>query len=308
MQLTNALSVPPARPLSWFYSWSIAGIRHAWRRRQILRHAIGDALWQSTLRQFAFLPRNPAHNRRLRELATLFLRRKRFSGAQGLQVTDAMAVAVAAQAALMLLGRSLLDEQVNANRAFDALDWFDNSVGVVLHPGPMLSLRSTADGSGLVHEGPRVLLGESMAGGPVTLSWADVKAASGHAERGSNLVLHEFAHVLDAARGHANGAPPLPTDFAPYGLNFASAQAAHAAWAQALSNAYALHSSRCEQAAAGLAVEPWLDAYAATAPEEFFAVTVEAYLVNPRQFAAEMPNLMPWYDAVFHAYRWQSRY
>ena len=36
---------------------------------------------------------------------------------------------------------------------------------------------------------------------------------------------------------------------------------------------------------------PWLNAYAATTPAEFFAVACEAHFVNPARFAGEFPQL-----------------
>ena len=44
---------------------------------------------------------------------------------------------------------------------------------------------------------------------------------------------------------------------------------------------------------------PWLDAYGATAPAEFFAVACEAYFVNRERFALEFPGLVPVLDAFF---------
>jgi len=65
---------------------------------------IPDALWHDTLARYPFLQRLSADQRqRLQRLATHFIARKRFTGAHGLEVTDAMAVAVAAQACLPLL-------------------------------------------------------------------------------------------------------------------------------------------------------------------------------------------------------------
>jgi len=71
-----------------------------WRRARALeRRAIPDALWQLTLVRFPFLAaRSAAQVAALREMATLFLAEKEFSGARGLVVSDEMAVAIAAQA------------------------------------------------------------------------------------------------------------------------------------------------------------------------------------------------------------------
>jgi len=44
---------------------------------------------------------------------------------------------------------------------------------------------------------------------------------------------------------------------------------------------------------------PWLDAYAAENPGEFFAVAGEAYFVNRARFATEFPDLLTLFDAFF---------
>src|SRR5688572_31664271 len=76
-----------------------------WRdRRTLARRAIPDLLWNLTLARFPFvdLP-DPEDAAELRRLATLFLAKKEFHGAQGLHLTDDMAVAIAAQACLLVL-------------------------------------------------------------------------------------------------------------------------------------------------------------------------------------------------------------
>ena len=68
------------------------------------RTQIPDALWQQTLSGFPFLRQcTSAELSRLRELSGRFLEQKEFHGAQELVVTDAMAVAIAAQACLPVL-------------------------------------------------------------------------------------------------------------------------------------------------------------------------------------------------------------
>ena len=75
-----------------------------WRRTVRPPKPIPERLWQATLVHYAFLQRLSAGDQaRLRRLATHFLAHKEFSGAHGLRITDAMAVAVAAQACLPLL-------------------------------------------------------------------------------------------------------------------------------------------------------------------------------------------------------------
>ena len=45
--------------------------------------------------------------------------------------------------------------------------------------------------------------------------------------------------------------------------------------------------------------QPWLDAYAATAPAEFFAVSCEAYYVNRQRFGQEWPAVLALFDEFF---------
>ena len=52
-------------------------------------------------------------------------------------------------------------------------------------------------------------LGESWKDGPVVLAWSSVKAGLQNWNDGHNVVLHEFAHQLDALDGHMDGTPIL---------------------------------------------------------------------------------------------------
>lgn len=233
-----------------------------WREQRILdRRGIPDALWQATLQQFPFLARlSTDDDHKLRELVTLFLARKEFSGTRGLHVTDDMAVAIAAQACLPILNLGL--------------DWYDGFVGIVLHADEVVARREVMDEDGVVHHYDEALAGEAMEGGPVTLSWRDVAEAGATADSGYNVVVHEFAHVLDMRDGEADGIPPLPD------------RAARAAWHKVLEASF---EAFCREVDSG--VETWLDPYGAEAPSEFFAVACEAFFVTPLDLLAEHPDL-----------------
>jgi len=236
--------------------------------------AIPEALWLATLRRYPFLARRPqAELQQLRTLVSRFLRHKEFTGAHGLTVTDEMAVAIAAQACLPVLHLGL--------------GWYDDFTGIVVHPGAMLARRQMTDPAGVVHHYKEALLGEAMQGGPVTLSWQDVAASGSLAERGHNVVIHEFIHKIDMRDGAADGCPPLPS------------RKAHAKWHDVMQAAY---DTFCEQVAMAErfgAEPPWLDAYAATAPAEFFAVACEAYFVNRERFTQEFAALTALFDRFF---------
>jgi Mlc titration factor MtfA (ptsG expression regulator) len=80
-----------------------------------------------------------------------------------------------------------------------------------------------------------------------------------------------------------------------------SAKAARACWHAAWAPAYADFRERVILAERFGADWPWLDAYAATGPAEFFAVACEAYFVNRARFAREFATLVPLLDAFFTA-------
>ncbi|MDB5869858.1 MAG: hypothetical protein JWP96_2190 [Polaromonas sp.] len=236
--------------------------------------AIPEALWQHTLARYPLLARRPAAERQaLRLLVGRFLRRKEFTGAHGLEVTDEMAVAIAAQACLPVLHLGL--------------GWYDDFTGIVVHPGAMLARRVRTDASGVVHHYKEALLGEAMQGGPVTLSWQDVAASGELAAQGHNVVIHEFIHKIDMRDGAADGCPPLPS------------RAAHAAWRAMMQAAYDRFCEQVSMAERFGAEPPWLDAYAATAPAEFFAVACEAYFVNRERFTEGFADLTVLFDRFF---------
>ncbi len=255
-----------------------------------------EELWQATLAAYPFLDRLASGTKsRLRELSAAFLRDKEFHGADGLEVTDAMALAVAAQACLPLAYLAPV------GKARDALRWYDDFVGIVLHPGEVLARREVTDGDGVVHRYREALTGEVMDGGPVMLSWCDVADAGATAEQGYNVVIHEFAHKIDLKNGDIDGCPPLPPGF----LDSASATQARAIWMDRLQQEYNVFSDRVQAAQRfeGMAEEPWMDPYAIESPSEFFAVAVEAYLVNPARLAADSPGLYRLIDAFFQPTR-----
>jgi Mlc titration factor MtfA (ptsG expression regulator) len=246
----------------------------AWWRRWRQGPQIPDPLWDSVVADFPFLARpDPDEMARLRSLSARFLRDKEFHGAQGLVVTDAMALAIAAQAVLPVLHLGL--------------QWYDDFVGIVVHPDEVVARRSTTDDTGVVHDWDEVLAGEAMDQGPVMLSWRDVRAAGHAVDAGYNVVIHEFAHKLDLRDGVADGCPPLPS------------RAARQAWQAALHAAYEAFREQVIRAERFGGEPPWLDPYGAEAIDEFFAVACEAYFVNRARFGEAFAALVPVFDSFF---------
>jgi len=241
-----------------------------WRETRTLeRRAIPDPLWELTLARFPFLGwRSEVEVDQLRQMATLFLADKEFTGTRGLVVDDEMAVAIAAQACLPALKLGLT--------------WYDGFKGIVVHADAVIAQREFIDDAGVVHEYEEELSGEAMHGGPVMLAWRDVDEAAESADLGYNVVIHEFVHVMDMRGGDADGVPPLPD------------RAAQDAWIEVLDAEYEAFCERVD------ADEPtMLDPYAAEAPEEFFAVASEAFFVAPRDFRDEHPNLYEMFGGFF---------
>ena len=235
-----------------------------WRRwrtaRTLERRAIPEPLWQLTLARYPFLAaRSASKLAELREMATLFLAQKEFNGVRGLEVSDEMAVAIAAQACLPALELGL--------------EWFDGFVGIVVHEDAVVARREVEDDDGIVHAYDEELSGEAMSGGPVMLAWRDVDEAGESAAAGYNVVVHEFAHVIDMRGGVTAGIETLDPE-SERGL-----------WLNALADEYDAFLARVDADE-----ETFLDPYAAEALEEFFAVSAEAFFVAAEDFEHEEPR------------------
>jgi MtfA peptidase len=238
----------------------------SWReQRAVRRHAIPDALWQLTLLRYPFLARRREDDlTELRRLSSLFLASKEFHGVSGFEVTDEVAVAVAAQACLPVLRLGLA--------------WYDGFVGIVMHEGEVVAQRRYEDEDGVVHEYDEELAGEAMEGGPLMLSWNAIAVSNDPVQFGVdeifNVVIHEFAHVIDMRDGLADGVPPLDgTD-------------ARDRWVAVIDAEW---EKFCERIDAGEGT--LIDPYGAEAVEEFFAVAVEAFFVAPAAMRAEEPAM-----------------
>jgi Mlc titration factor MtfA (ptsG expression regulator) len=244
-----------------------------WWRKRRPPPPIPDAQWRATLAAFPFLERATADEQaRLRLFTARFLQQKEFHGAGGLAITDDIAIAIAAQAVLPVLHLGL--------------EWYDDFVGIVVHPDQVVARRTSQDEAGVVHVWDEVLVGEAMDQGPVMLSWNDVRSAGAAAEDGYNVVVHEFIHKIDMRDGDPDGCPPLPPR-------------ARAAWRRTLDAEYERFREQVVVAERFSGEPPWLDAYGAENPGEFFAVAGEAYFVNRARLAEDFPALLALFDGFF---------
>jgi Mlc titration factor MtfA (ptsG expression regulator) len=196
---------------------------------------------------------------RLRQLIQLFIARKRFYGCAGLTITDEMRVTIAAEACLLLLN--------NGWSVYPKLS------SVLVYPTAFRVERDQHQSDGTVAAGEHNLLGESWSNGRVILSWDDVENGVGDFTDGHNVVLHEFAHQLDAESGSTNGAPPLRRN-------------SYKSWATVFSDNFEDLRARSLNSH-----ETVMDEYGTTNPAEFFAVATETFFEKPRQLHKRRPEL-----------------
>ncbi len=227
------------------------------RRRTKLRRQAFPAAWRRILRRRVPAVANlPADlQQRLKGHIQVFLAEKPFTGCQGQAITDEVRVTIAAQACLLLLG--------HANP-----DYYPKLRQVLVYPGAFVVNRVQPLGGGVVQERRQALAGESWAGGPVVLGWADVLAGAVDPADGRNVVLHEFAHQIDQDKGQADGRPWRP------------GRAQRQRWAQVMDAG--LQQLRLQPSEV-------MDGYGATDAAEFFAVATETFFERPQALAAEAP-------------------
>ena len=228
-----------------------------WRQRQGDRLVIPVALWDEVERALPFLGHlTPDERARLRQLAREFIAEKQWTGAQGLQLTPSIQLAIALQACLPILHLGL--------------DWYAGWVGIVVYPGDFVIPRRMLDEDGVVHEYDDEVMGEAWYGGPVLISWFD------HPEDadGINVVIHEFAHKLDMKSGEADGLPPVHEGMS------------RRRWIEVMSTAFNDFQRRVD----GGENTP-LDPYGAELPTEFFAVASEAFFETPELLKGEYPEV-----------------
>ena len=205
---------------------------------------------------------------RLLRLAQVFLHDKPMEGV-GLELTDEIRVTIAAQACLLLL----------------KLDYpcYPTLRRVLVYPGVFQPRRVELTRFGDIVQEPRPTLGEAWTSGVVVLSWDSSLVGALNPEEGQNVVLHEFAHVLDGENGAMDGFPLLdhPGQFRSWGDVFT-----------------ALYERQVRETLEGR--EPPVHPYGATNRAEFFAVATEAFFTTPSQLRARLPEL---YEELRKFYR-----
>lgn len=174
-------------------------------------------------------------------------------------MTDEIRVTIAAQACVLLLHRDH--------------DEFTDLEVVLVYPKAYKAPAAVRD-HGIVLDEAEVRLGESWSRGEVILAWDHVKRGTVNANDGQNVVLHEFAHQLDAEGGPVDGAPELES------------RAHYANWARVFGREF---NELTKKLGAGKFVD--IDPYGATNPPEFFAVVTEMFFEKPQALRKRHPEL-----------------
>ena len=202
----------------------------------------------------------PEERPELRGDIQVFLAEKRFEGCGGLKMTDEIRVTIAAQACLLLLHRDNDD--------------YPRLRSILVYPHHYFAPAYAEGPAGHVVEALQDRLGESWSHGAVVLAWDSVRQGAAVIHDGHNLVLHEFAHQLDAENEYADGIPILPRTsmFGP--------------WARILGREY---HDLVARVARDRPTD--IDPYGATNPAEFFAVVTEEFFERPIEMQAQHREL-----------------
>ena len=235
-----------------------------WRRRRRTR-IVAEPFpgeWEEIVRrnvsQFAEL--TESQQERLRRWVQVFVAEKYWEGCRGLETTDEVKVTIAAQAGRLVLGMEN--------------EYFERVMTVLVYPSDYYAQERRPGPAGTVIEGPDHRLGEAWHQGPVILSWPSVLAAGRQRNRGQNVVLHEFAHVLDMMDHDIDGVPPLDSP------------EQYRTWDEVMRVEYERLVRRAEQGRPTL-----LDHYGAVDEAEFFAVATECFFERGVELAERHPQL-----------------
>jgi MtfA peptidase len=255
--------------------------------------SIPQDLWAEAVRQLPFLARlDDDELAELRAMTGELLGIKEMAGAGDLELNAAMQVNIALQACLPVLNLGL--------------DWYRGWSSIVVYPDEFLVPRSVTDEAGVVHEYVEPISGEAWERGPLVLSWADAQRSVTAGGAAYAVVIHEFVHKIDLLDGQADGVPPFSSDLHP--------NLTRSRWDSVLDDAFNRFNAELELIESELpsGIDPDddeadryyarlpIDTYAAQDPAEFFAVSSEAFFVEPARLRQVFPD---WYALLGEFFR-----
>ncbi len=245
--------------------------RKARRRNQLLVQPFPEAWLQLIQRRTAFYRHLKADQQRLlRDMVRIFIAEKQFVGCNGIQITEPMQVIVAAEACRLLLGISHLDV-------------FPRLKEIIVYPHDFTEKTDAIGPDGRSYPIHRTRAGEAWRRGPVILAWNSVMNSIASPHDGYNVIIHEFAHVIDMQDGGADGIPPLLT------------KTEYERWTKVFFeefNSFVLADRR--------GTERFIDPYGASSPSEFFAVASEHFFEQPDLLQRIHPRLYELFRDFYH--------
>lgn len=239
------------------------------RRRRAIAERPFPAAWHDVLRRtvkpWQWL--DAAEAEACRRWIAVFLAEKRFEGCGGLTIGDEVRVSIAGQAAIASF--CLGDE------------WFDSLRSVLIYPDDYLVPRSTPLAGGGELEWKEARVGETWSGGSMALSWRGVLDGGRLRDGPRSVVIHEFAHLVDALDGDIDGIPPLPSG-------------GRAAWLDGMAAARERFAAAIDEGRTTA-----FDDYAAESDVEFFAVASECFFQDPHRLTRHDRPLYALLEAVW---------
>lgn len=228
----------------------------SWLRSRRRRKLLAEPF---PIRWAAIIDRNVGHFARLsapeqarvQDAARILIAEKNWLGRGGLFVSEEMAVTIAAQAALLLIG--------------DDRGFFRRVRDIVVFPSTFRTPVAEDDWED-DELSDTISSGQAVDRGPVLLAWDQVLPEGRDPEAGYNVVIHEFAHQLDFSDRLADGTPPLGD------------RELESRWHYVMTVAFEDH-RRAIKENAGSFFTP----HAAESPAEFFADSTEAFYCRPRE-------------------------
>lgn len=232
------------------------------RRRKRTVEAPFPGAWREILdRNVPYQRDLPALYRdRLLRSVQILLAEKNFEGCQGLEMTDEIRVTIAGHAACLLLGHDF--------------DYFPKLKSVLVYPSIFLAGGPELEPDGTYYEAEDEHAGQSWDLGVVILAWDEVLRGGRGVADAYNVVLHEFAHQLDAEVTGMDGWPDLDT------------AAMVDRWSDVMQRNYTRIQRDYRRGR-----RTTLDPYALENPAEFFAVATETFFEAPVMLQTRAPDL-----------------
>jgi len=196
----------------------------------------------------------------LHDRIKLFLSEKQFIACNDFKLDEKHKLLISAQACLLII-----------NKPFE---YFDKLKTILVYPSAFIVRHNNLLANGTVSEDTNINSGEAWETGKIILSWDDAYSGMIKLEDGHNVVIHEFAHLLDHTNGTANGAPLLQH------------AKSYDQWSQIFSSAY-----ENLQRSINIGQSNLFNPYGATNPGEFFAVASELFFEKSKSLQQHEPEL-----------------